>query len=558
MFKKAAALAVLLVGVTAFAATLADDVITNLYAMKAVYGAQYAPAAWKKQYAGYDLEAELKKGIAAAQSKSDLTIQDSREILADFVNAMKDYHVSIQFNSTESASLPLRVKGAEGRLFLVEIDRTKLSNSTFPFQVGDELVSIDGKNANDVVTDIVNENIGNVDLTDRAIAEMRLFRRSAAGGVKVPKGPVTLGLRRKGETQIREIQLLWNYSPEKIAPRGTLSASVLASALAKSKNDHFNPMMTVMMPDLAGPKTGVYDLGARKSFIPDLGTKEWESAADSEFYAYIFKTDEGKRVGYVRIPGYTPNDAASAVKAMAEVLQKFQAETDSMVIDQINNPGGSVFYLYALASMMTERPLVTPRHRMTITQADVQDALTTLGELAQIKTEDDVLKAVPTGEIGGYPVSLEFVKFMRSYAQFLVDEWAAGRRLSEPYWIAGVDHINPAQVTYTKPIMILVNELDFSGGDFFPAIMQDNKRVTVFGTRTSGAGGYVNSVTLPNNVGVAGFSVTGSIAERVNGQPIENLGVTPDVNYSLSADDVQNGYKGYVNAILEEVKKMTP
>lgn len=559
MFKKASALAVLLfVGASAFAATLADDVVNELYAMKSIYSASYAPAAWKKQYSGYDIDTEMKKGIAAVQSKSVVTIEDSRKIFSDFVYSMKDYHVSIQFNSTESAQLPLRVKGADGKLFLVDIDRTKLSSTSFPFNIGDELVTIDGRAASLVRDEVQKENIGNVEGTDRAIAEMRLFRRSAASGLKVPQGPVTLGFRRKGETQVREMQLIWAYSPEKIAPRGTLSASAIASALAKSKVNLFNPRMTVMMPDLAPKQAGVYDLGARKSFIPDLGTKEWESAPESNFYAYTFKTAEGKRVGYVRIASYTPDDAAAAVKDMAAIVQKFQAETDSMVIDQVNNPGGSVFYLYALAQLLSNQPLVTPRHRMTVTQADVLDALNTINELSQIKTEEDVQKAVPTGEMGGYPVSLEFIKFMKSYAQFIVDEWTAGRRLTTPYWIAGVDKINPGQLAYTKPIMVITNELDFSGGDFFPTIMQDNKRVTVFGTRTAGAGGYINSVTLPNNVGIAGFSVTGSIAERVNGQPIENLGVTPDVSYSLTADDVQNGYAGYVKAILEQVSKLTP
>ncbi|MES2963442.1 MAG: protease-like activity factor CPAF [Bdellovibrionota bacterium] len=557
MFKKALAAAVLLVAVSAFAATLAEDTITELYAMKSIYNAQYAPAAWKKQYASYDLETEVKKGIAAVQSKSQLSIADTRKVFSDFVYAMKDYHVSVQFNSTESATLPLRVKGAEGRLFLVDVDRTKLSNVAFPFQLGDELVTIDGRSANDVVTDVQQWNIANVDVTDRALAEMRLFRRSGASGYKVPKGPVTLGLRRKGETLVREVQLLWNYSPEKVAPRGTFSTSAIAAALLKAKTNHFAPKMTVAFAGLE-PSFGVYDLGARQSFIPDLGKKEWESAADVEFYAYTFTNADGKRIGYVRIPGYTPDDAAKAVKDMATILQKFQAETDSLVIDQVNNPGGSVFYLYALASLMTDQPLITPRHRMTVTQADVVDALNMIAQLDQIKTEDDVAKAVPSGEMGGYPVSLEFIKFMKSYAQFLVDEWNAGRSLTEPYWIAGVDKINPGVVQYTKPTMIIVNELDFSGGDFFPTIMQDNKRVKVFGTRTAGAGGYINSVQIPNNVGIAGFSITGSIAERVNGQPIENLGVTPDVAYSMTADDVQNGYQGYVKAILEEVKKQTP
>ena len=75
-------------------------------------------------------------------------------------------------------------------------------------------------------------------------------------------------------------------------------------------------------------------------------------------------------------------------------------------------------------------------------------------------------------------------------------------------------------------------------------------RATIIGTRTAGAGGYVGSITFPSSFGFSGISCTGSIAERADKNPIENLGVTPDVEIKLTVEDVRKGFTKY----LEQVK----
>ena len=557
------------------AATLQDDVSSMLGTMKTVYSAYYAPASWKKQYAGYDLNVSYANALADASTKSSsLTIKQAKVIFKDFVYAMKDYHTSVSFVSTEATSLPLTVRGAEGRLFLVTIDRTKLSQTAFPYNVGDELLTLDGKPVNDIVNAIQETFTANAAATDRSTAELRLFHRTGARGfTDIPSGPVTLGIRRAGETATSLVQLIWDYTPENVAPRGDLLSGTLGGTLGgvlgPVRNSLFAPRMDVDVDQPADPFSDQstdqatddpFQLGTRVSFMPTLGTKIWESAKDSTFDAYIYMNADHKLIGYVRIPSYEPEDATKAVAEFQATIGRMQKTTDSLVIDQVNNPGGSVFYLYSLVSMLSDQPMATPRHRMAIGQVDVVDAITQIEKLKQLKTEDDIAKGGEAVQAlgGGYPVTLEFVNFMRSYAQFIVNEWSAGRKLTNPYWIGGVDHINPSSVSYTKPVLLLINELDYSGGDFFPTIMQDNKRVTILGIRTAGAGGYVNDVSVPNNVGVASFRVTQSIAERATGNPIENLGVSPDINYAMTAADFQNRFAPYVQAVQAAVKKITP
>jgi C-terminal processing protease CtpA/Prc len=157
----------------------------------------------------------------------------------------------------------------------------------------------------------------------------------------------------------------------------------------------------------------------------------------------------------------------------------------------------------------------------------------------------------------GYPVDMQFFQNMCDYSQFIVDQWNQGKTLTDATHLDGVDQIQPSKVaSYTKPILLLINELDFSGGDFFPAIMQDNKRATLFGTRTAGAGGFVRDVQFPNRLGISGFSMTGSIAERADHQPIENLGVRADVQYQPTAADMQGGFQDYVKAVNAAMSKL--
>jgi hypothetical protein len=552
------------------ASSLGDDLIGNLYLMKSVYSAEYAPAAWKKSYANYDLETQFHIAVASVEANPNLTLKDSREILKKFIYAMKDYHTSIAFQGTEAASLPLSIKGTNDRFFLVYIDRTKLPLASFPFQVGDEVVTFEGKTIAQAIADVQAQIPPVVPSTDKALAENYLTFRTVARGFTVPQGPVTLGVKPQGSTTVVNEQLVWDYTPESIHPRGALSSSTdqpskkdifslsedgLSSDSAKGFKV-FSPVMNADVVD-AAPAGNPYGLGSRKTFTPDLGLKIWESADTDLFYAYVYKNAENKLVGYIRIPSYEADDFVKAVAEFSRDITLFESTTDALVIDQVNNPGGSVFYLYALASMLTTQPLYTPQHRMAITQADVADALTSIQTLQAVKTDDDAKKLFTVADGNGYPISYEFAQFALNNARFIVNEWNAGRKLTNPYYIAGVDQINPAASHYSKPILLLTNHLDFSGGDFFPTIMQDNKRVTILGSRTAGAGGYVNDVVVPNNVGVAKFRCTESIAERINQNPIENLGVTPDVAYDLTARDYAQNYVDYVAAIQAQVSSLT-
>ena len=355
--------------------------------------------------------------------------------------------------------------------------------------------------------------------------------------------------------------MIWDYTPEVIKYDGKPNTNHLMSVMpdmSSSWKDSLvkSNMMAPMwdfMPESGYNADNPFGIGTKKSYMPPLGKKIWESSSDDLFHAYIYQAPDKRLIGYVRIPSYSVENADKSIEAFKKIVEKFESTTEAMVIDQINNPGGSVFYLYTIAALLTDQSLFTPQHKMRLTPSNVMEAIQGLAELKNVTNDEEAIKVVgPT--LGGYPTSYQAVLFIRDYFNFIISEYNSGRTLTAPHHIWGVDRINPyPDVHYTKPIVLVTNALDFSGGDFFPAIMQDNKRVTIFGANTAGAGGYVEEVTFINAMGISKFTYTASIAERLDRNPIENLGVKPDVSYSLTQDDFENGFAAYAKAINQTV-----
>ncbi|MBS4162814.1 Uncharacterized protein PRO82_000091 [Candidatus Protochlamydia amoebophila] len=533
------------------------SMIEDLKMIKHVFDVGYAPLEWKKNYTGLNLDEELNKSIDLILSNPTLTHKDFQRIVKNFLASTKDYHVDVIFFSTETATLPFDVKGVNDRYFITWIDELKLPPSTYMIKVGDEIIEFDGRPLGDVIEELKQQGSKNSNpLTDQALAEIKLTNRLGWLGDIVPQGPVTIKVHSRSNEVPLSYQLIWDYHPELIFSPSFFLQTV-ESFFPNKKVSLKSPCMTMMnlthrkmMSETQRDGT----LGARKSFIPTLGPRVWmfdkiDKEKEISWYAYIYKISEEEKIGYIRIPHYIGHKEES--KEFGELLNYLEQKTDALVIDQVHNGGGYASFQYELASMLTLNPLKTPKHRMKITQKDVLTAYQILDAIEKIQQGID-------DEIEEGPIDYQHLLFLKAFYEFTIQEWDGQRTLTDPTHLEGCDWINPhSDYRYTKPILMLINELDFSGGDFMPAIMQDNQRAVLFGTRTSGAGGFVLQASFPNNNGIAAFSYTGSIAERPETLlKIENLGVTPDIVYSLTVDDLQNGYQGYKAAVNEAVQAL--
>lgn len=544
--------------------------IHDIEAIQNVLQVKYAPAEWKKEYAGWDLLREVDR-VKSFIQQNDLSTRDYQKLLLSFFHSMKDYHVMVNFYATEMSILPFRLHGANGRYFIAwlpdDVGEVELDPEMIRFlknaRVGDEVISLNGVSAEDYVQDFCQKIYGNeTNGTDRMLAEQYLTLRLAEMGHDVEEGPIEIRIKHQNSEDMDTYVPEWIYVPEEIKNDFPAVAAKIQHKKNKARKEFkffqaqkVTPLYQQMLRAQKNVKkafkgthadTDFFILGQHKSFVPRLGPVLWEDS-HSHHYSYIFQW-KGKRIGYVRIPtyavfGYEYGD-------FEKVMRFFQKETDALVIDQLNNPGGLVVYLFSILSMLTDQPLEMPLERITITQQDVSEALDILD------SPEEYLEAWDEG-VAGFSIAREDSSALITYFKSIIEEWNGGRVFTHPLHYYGISSVKPhREVRYTKPILVLVNALDFSCADFFPAILQDNGRAKIFGSKTAGAGGYVLNHEYPNLFGIKGFSYTGSIAYRTNQQPLENLGVTPDFVYEITDEDLMNNYKPYSEALLKALDSL--
>lgn len=581
-----------------------QNYLAHLKKIKSKFETQYAPYEWKKKHLKLNFDGvynaiEYSLLDNFKQRPLEFSIKTLQKATKVFLRQTEDDHVAVIFSSTEKATLPLEIRSAEGKYFLAYIDREKLSPASFPYNPGDEVISMNDTPMSEVMKNLLNEIVGRNNLTDKAYAEMLLTRRYARRGLTVPQGEVTFKIKSKDTGKTSTIQIIWEYSPEEIVDpfRKNDPSSMDTIFYDKLTQLGANPQKTkgrlierdfrVNPHFLMGLETkhdksfhetnkiqdNPFSLGADKSFVPTLGEIVWQapenpkievkqggqtySFSPANYNAYIYKNTEGRLIGVLRIPYYgSAFGMGYDTKSFASILKFFEEITDGLVIDQVNNPGGSTFYLYSLLRHLSPQALIVPPEKETISSEYANSLVHWIKELSAIKNDSEAQKYFGKETLSGYPISYLLTQQFLSYYRHLLKNFQQGKIFSDVLYPFGIKKINPSsEITYSKPILILINESDYSNGDFFPAIMQDNKRAKLLGVRTAGAGGYITFDYFPNLYGISLYTYTGSIAYRSHG-PIEDLGVTPDIPYELKASDYQDGFSSYKKIINESINSM--
>lgn len=520
--------------------------------------------------------------------------KEYQAIFNEFLRSTNDYHVRAIYYSTAISFFPLNIKSANGHYYVGPISNISLDfdidefmflesidinpealQNLIHFQTGDEIIALNNTPIREVIEKIIDEDLGGDRTpTGYALAEKAMFFRKGKFGMSVPSGTFEITVQHQGKKSLNTYQFTWLHAPEliedplqkstKVAKGFTpeLNASI-AKLISKDysvgfakdllRNEKLLELKKAPLKrDLDGDDDDLEDEDddyREKGFLPELGQVIWETdpKGESDVYAYLYLNSNKQKVGYIHIPTFMKMDEGEkAIEELVEILRRFEKESQALIVDITDNPGGSLLYTYAILSTLTNSPLKTLSERQVLIQEDIYSALIVNKLLSSI---DEF-----SGTLSGYAINDDTLTQIIDYNEQIIQSWNAGKRMTDPLYALGIREILPHPgVQYTKPLIVLTNELDFSCADWFPAILQDNGRAVIFGAKTAGAGGSVRGYSQLSQFGVQAITITGSIGFRLDGKPIENLGITPDVPYQITQEDLKNNYTDYKKSLDKTV-----
>jgi hypothetical protein len=510
--------------------------LSDLNQLVAQMKAGYGPLQYKNEVLHINIDRLAQKyrdRVSATQTNGDFYY-----LLVQFVAEFKDSHFSASLPTTQVASLPFTTDLVEGKVLIDRILPSFFHTPVFPFERGDEVVALNGQPISKVLDQISTYFGSGFELTTRRRAAMSVpFRPGAT--MPVPKGSVKVSVLKQGALSPDEVTLNWDVQGEAVDENGL--------------NLKLGKFLKTTMPPRDFDDISIADLWAdfkgfqaEKSFRCSGGTR---TAIPSDatiimkdpFVAYYHPTPKGN-VGYLRIPHYSPMNALgqpdyalrfSQYEYAVSILEK---NTVGLIIDQDHNCGGSVAFLHNIISLFMDKDFQPIQFQLL---ANKQEYLQFQGWANSVDKN-----------------TLEYQGFQRTF-ELVKAAWATGQFMTPKTAIDGTVAFPPNHIHYTKPIVMLIDEMSGSGGDAFPALMKGFGRAKLLGTRTMGAGGHV--VVQPAlYFSQVGSRMTKSLFYRPDGVPVENNGAVPDIPYTITRDDFVHEYKGYQAFYVSKLLELVP
>lgn len=557
-------IAALLLSSVAFSQMTPEQRLFDFQTLANIFAKNYAPYEWKRDTFGADLYNTKPWADRIRRAQSDL---EAIEIMSEYVASLRDAHSQFVFDSIYTARLGFSVDLYDGRPLVDSIDRSLLPVSTFPIQIGDELIAIDGRTAEQWIEQ---------NARFLGMAEERSLRRLAAHYITLryqaylPRAfehdetAAVQILHQNGQTATYQIP--WQVTGVPFRQVGPVpspkSAAPLRTSVAEDNADlGVNPALRQLSAyhnRRAGGHIRVNGLGARNPVyrLPDgFAVRLGRAATDFHFSGTYVAG--GKRIGLIRIPNFAPSNMNAAINEIVNEVLFMQSNTDALVVDVTRNTGGGCYGTVPLQLLIPYRfRLPADELRATASILAAFDQELTLARLNG----------------SGYEAwEIALLESIVDQIRTALNE-NRGRTGPIPICAASFDW-EPASdgqgsvFAYSKPILLLTDEFTISWGDLFATVMQDSNRATVFGYRTQGAGGAVNSLAAGSfSETSTSFSMSLGIrqtptftSEYGTSNVMENVGVRPHSYYdAMTRDNLLGQGRPFTDAftrvILEELQ----
>jgi hypothetical protein len=522
-----------------------------------IYAKGYAPYEWKRDVFNFDLLNIQPWLDQAAKTADDLDFYD---LCIRYVAGLKSGgHDRFLIPSTFSARLNFTVDLYDGKTLIDSINRAALPESSFPFQIGDELVSVDGKTSEQLITELAPYGI---------VSSPGAQRRSAAGTITTRTqqriarlidlgDTATVVIRREGGA-LETYTIRWTKTGTPLIQVGPVpdpgsaadKARLAGVPLADPDEPEYMAVLRALQNATAYGTDTVLGSGAIAPIFtmpPEWSQRLGNSPLD-EFFSGTFPAG-GYTIGFIRIPSFSPRSQTRALQQFNTEIAYFQANTDGLIVDDMRNPGGSVAYLNLLAQRLIPYPFRTLGYEIRATSNWIE-SLSSSVRFARLSGADQSI-----------------IDLLQQTLDSVVAANAQNRGRTGPVPVDGPTlERQPAtdaqgnMIAYTKPLMVLVDEFAGSGGDAFPATIQDNGRGPIFGMRTMGLGGTVSNVNA-TAYSEAITRITQSLMNRkapvitpdLPAAPyVENIGVRPDivVDY-MTRDNLLYGGNAFVARFMD-------
>ncbi|MCS7023620.1 MAG: S41 family peptidase [Bryobacteraceae bacterium] len=516
--------------------------IQDFQALASVYARYYAPHDWKVQgvkFNLFDLAPWLEQ-VRAAQTDLDYL-----EVCARYVASLKDGHAAWRSGILFSADLGILTDIYDGRVLIDSINRARYPAQQYPFQIGDELLSIDGKPV-DLILDELSalRSMGNPVTTRRYAAQVLTQRSATFYPRTVLLGDTAVVEIRRASGEIASYTLTWQKNgiprrdispvPPTKAPVASATQIDFAGFLRQFHNRRAaddDPLLRRVYH----PETGEWELvhkvlgwGARSpafSFPAQLAFQQRRGSGSDFFYSGTFQT-EGLRIGFLRIPSFPSTNTAAILRELDTELAFFQQNTDGLVVDLMRNTGGGCLALDIARRLMPQRFTFGGEHLLAN-----RENINRFWLLRNLALESRAEPWIITSYEFYLNMLLEAERDHRSLTG-AIPTCGAPTNLFDPATGPGGESL-----AYSKPVIFLADEFSVSFADYFLAAMQDNGRGPVVGARTAGWGGSVAVTSYgPYSEASVSYTITLDSREKPIVSPdlppaafIENIGVLPDI-----------------------------